>query len=50
MLSCLAMVSDRFRPWDLARIAKVSDTSRLKISTSKQLLQRLPITLAQKSR
>ena len=32
---------------DLARVTKVSDRTRLKILTPKQILQRLPIALAQ---
>ena len=35
------------RPSDLARVAKVSDRTQLKILNSKQMLQRLSIALAQ---
>ena len=35
------------RPMDLTRVAKVHDRTRLKILTPKQMLQRLPIALAQ---
>ena len=35
------------RPLDLVRVAKVFDRTRLKILTPKQMLQRLPIVLAE---
>ena len=35
------------RPSDLARVVKVVHRTRLKIFTSKQMLQRLPIALVQ---
>ena len=34
-------------PFDLARVAKVSDRKQLKILIPKQMLQKLPIVLAQ---
>ena len=42
---CSRMLASR--PSDLARVAKVSDHSNLKILSPKQMLQRLPIALAQ---
>ena len=33
-------------PLDLARVAKVFDSTRLKILTPKQMFQRLPLALA----
>ena len=47
MLARVAKVSDRLCPLDLARVAKFSDRLFLKILTAKQMLQRLPIALAQ---
>ena len=47
MLARVAKVSDRLCPLDLARVAKFSDRLFLKILTAKQMLQRLPVALAQ---
>ena len=47
MLTNVAKFSDRLPPLGLTRAAKVSDRTRLKILTPKQMLQRLPIALVQ---
>ena len=41
------IIHGKERPLDLTRVAKVFDRTRFKILTPKQMLQRLPIALAQ---